>query len=429
MDHNNTESLVDDVIHYIRSSKLNIWSDLTDSIKKASRANPYKITSLSKSSHRRLGNEREGLKGGPPLDQYDQYYLMWEEQCAINFPLLYAASIYLYHYATKRGCDTFLFATRDCCHWFKVFKKMFPTVNAHYFHCSRNMFEKATKFGNDHFKSYVTTLLKPSEGSTPLVQLEKTIFVDIHGTAKRAFKYFERQFGAVPHCFLLSATLKNYSLFPSITRRYYEKNKFVNLIFDARGSPIEMLNYDIVGTLQNYNDKGPVRDDMEYSMSRLEAYHTCIDYIVSQLGVIDKDLISNDYDLRQCLSLIKKMYRVILNNKPVISVYIMHPGRHEKKMGPEEKKIIKDKKQKRKERKKRREHRQKEGERLSANKKREEKEKRKLKVEDKPLSQNSQASTVQSKPEAPPISRAFEGAPNSETRNEARKAEFGSASF
>lgn len=33
--------------------------------------------------------------------------LMWREQCFINFPLLYLASIYLYNYAKQYGCDTF----------------------------------------------------------------------------------------------------------------------------------------------------------------------------------------------------------------------------------------------------------------------------------------------------------------------------------
>src|SRR3989338_1399372 len=59
--------------------------------------------------------------------------LMWYEQCSINIPLLYLASIYLYIYAKSKNCDTFLFATRDCCHWVKIFSRLFPDERVFYY--------------------------------------------------------------------------------------------------------------------------------------------------------------------------------------------------------------------------------------------------------------------------------------------------------
>ncbi len=292
------KDLVDDVIHYLKASPLFFTPELMEIIKQSHDLNPYQSK-----------NEMNE-------------HLMWEEQCGINFPLLYLASFYLYHYAIEKNCDTFLFATRDCCHWFNVFKKLFPQTNAHYFHCSRNMFEKAKTERNPYFKSYATSLIKNN--------IEKTIFIDIHGTGKRAFSYFEKEFKSVPYCFLLSATLRSYSLFPSITKKYYAQKKFINLIFDARGSPIEMLNYDIQGTLQNYTELGPIRDPMEYSMNRLEAYHTCIGHIISQINSFDMIDDNIEFDFHECLVVLKKIYRVIQDNKPVISTYIMHPGKHQK---------------------------------------------------------------------------------------------------
>ena len=76
-------------------------------------------------------------------------YIMWIEQCQINLPILYLASIYLYEYGKKRGCNNFIFATRDCCHWYKVFKQLYPNVKSSYFHCSRNMFENAINNKNE----------------------------------------------------------------------------------------------------------------------------------------------------------------------------------------------------------------------------------------------------------------------------------------
>ena len=108
-------------------------------------------------------------------------YVMWNEQANINFPILYLASIYLYIYAKQKGCTTFLFATRDCSHWHKIFKKMFPHTNVHYFNCSRVMLEKATKNGNEDYNEYVKSLVD---------DVEKTIYIDLHGTGKRIFSYF-----------------------------------------------------------------------------------------------------------------------------------------------------------------------------------------------------------------------------------------------
>lgn len=305
------ESLLNDVTHFLSSSKSQQWSDLVRLIRQAHKANPYESI-----------KERDN-------------YLMWQEQCGINFPLLYIASVYLYIYAQEKGCDTFLFATRDCCHWYKVFHVLFPHTNAHYFHCSRNMFERATEQTNQAYNHYVKSLIK--------TDINKTIFVDIHGTGQRAFNYFKKVYGDVPYCFLLSASCRNYKDFPSASRRYIEEKKLLNIVFDARGSPIEMLNYDIMGTLQDFNWKQtfadspekigekriphPLRDPLEYRMSRLESYHTCIDFIINHM-----EPSKCDFDIKQedVLTLIRKVYRVIQDNKPVISKYIMHPAKHKK---------------------------------------------------------------------------------------------------
>lgn len=241
--------------------------------------------------------------------------LMWLEQCLINFPLLYLASIYLYNYAKQYNCDTFLFATRDCCHWYKIFQKMYPHTIVHYFHCSRNMFEKAT--GNNAFRKYVQSIVH---------DIKKTIFVDIHGTGRRVFGYFEQEFSEVPQCFLLSATYESYSQFPQISKKYYEKGKLINLIFNARGSPIEMLNYDTIGTLQNYLPEiGPVRDELEYDKSLIEPYHECMQYLIDQINPVE-----GTFKRKEVYPAIKAIFKDILVNKPIISKYIKHIANHAK---------------------------------------------------------------------------------------------------
>ena len=246
---------------------------------------------------------------------YEDYYnsTMWQEQCLVNFPILYLASIYLYHYAKERNCDTFLFASRDCCHWYKVFQRMYPDMNVHYFQCSRNMFTNG--IGNNSFQEYVTGIVK---------DIKKTIFIDLHGTGRRMFQYFEDEFGLVPCCFNLSARVDDYSGFTEITRKYYHKGRFINVVFDARGSPIEMLNYDLIGTLQNYSPTGPVRDNLEYEKKRVKPYHVCIDYILEHLKPC-KEV----YSPRLLDKAINHLFVSITDEKPIVSKYILHQGSHD----------------------------------------------------------------------------------------------------
>lgn len=250
--------------------------------------------------------------------------LMWLEQSIINFPLLYLASIYLYIYANKKGCNTFLFATRDCCHWYKIFTALFPNTNSHYFNCSRNMFEKATNNTNIEFKNYIKSIVQ---------NVDKTIFIDIHGTGKRMVRYFSNEFDDIPYCFLLSATFSSYSDFPYDVQEQISKEKLINLVFDTAGSPIEMLNYDNIGTLVDYvSFIGPVREPLEYNKRLILPYHECINYIIKQITPLNYqiDKQTRNFSSKELHSLIDKIFSVIKYDKPILSQYIKHMGKHKK---------------------------------------------------------------------------------------------------
>jgi hypothetical protein len=285
--------LVNDVKYYL-STNPSLYKNLINVIDSCSKNNPY----ISK--HEKV---------------------MWEEQCGINVPLFYLCSIYLYIYAKKNNIDTFLFATRDCCQWIKVFKKMFPDEHAVYYNCSRNMFDEAIHNGNEYFEEYTKSNIK----TTP----ERCVFIDIHGTGRRIFTYFKKIFNVFPYYFLLSSSYRSYKDFPSITRSAYEEGKFINIVFDARGSPIEMLNYDIVGTMDTYNENGAKRCKPEYPLNLLESYHVCVDYICTKLKTQKLENISK-YNVLELKELIRKIYRVIQDNKPEIANYMKHPSKHPK---------------------------------------------------------------------------------------------------
>lgn len=264
-------------------------------------------------------------------NKYD--YVQWDEQCNINFPILYLASLYLYIYAKKKGCTSFLFCTRDCCHWYKIFKKMFPDANSHYFHSSRIMLEKATGNKNYFYDQYVKTLI-------PKNDVSKIIYIDIHGSGKRIFGYFIKKFKKAPHVFMLSTTHDDYPNLPDNTRRAWELGKFINIVFNARGSPIEMLNYDNIGTLVDFNVQGPVRHVLEYDLRQINTCHVCINYIIHNMKNFRMQINGSNFKLKKLGKLINKLFDPIKNKKPIVSDYINHIGKHK------ENKLIKTNEQK-----------------------------------------------------------------------------------
>lgn len=258
---------------------------------------------------------------------------MWNEQCVINFPILYLASIYLYFFAVERGLNNFIFATRDCCHWIQIFKKLFPHTNAHYFHCSRIMFSRATNENNEYFDKYFDSIVGKN--------LNKTIFIDIHGTCKRIFKYCTQKYNEVPYGFLLSSINESYDKFPKISKIYYNKNKLTCLVFSARGSPCESLNYDTIGTLQNYDINGPIRDKLEYDKECVMPYHKCINFLVEKTRTFDLE--NNSFDLEKIKSLVVLLFEKILNNKTCVLRLTRHIGNHKKIFYKNDGQVIKNK--------------------------------------------------------------------------------------
>lgn len=289
----------DDVVHYLKSwdahAKKCAWNDLIGLIEDANAKNPY--------------------------SQKDPNHFMWMEQSNINVPMLYVCCIYLYKYVCDHKLDTILFATRDCVHMVRIFQKLFPDVNAVYFNCSRNMLTRAATEHNVYYKKYVQSLIK--------TDVEHCIYCDIHGTAIRIFNYFEQEFGSVPHAMLLSSSYREYKDFPKTCVKYHEAGKLKNIIFDCRGTSIEMLNFATEGTLQNYDKNGVVRDPPEYDVRKLEPYHVCIQYILSNIKPWNtKKTPIGDIDFDNLSGLIRRIARTIADGSPVLLDFIKHPGKH-----------------------------------------------------------------------------------------------------
>ncbi len=211
--------------------------------------------------------------------------LMWKEQLATNIDLMFLGSIALARYARKHGCKTLLFATRDCCHWHRIFSTMYGSeFKVFYFDCSRNMFNRARLEQNEHYRSYVASLTNDGK------DIEQTCYIDIHGTGQRMVKYFVSEWRKSPHCFLLTAGSSEYESLPKESRKLWEQGKLHVACFGVSGSPIEMLNYDVQGSLTTYKSDSrgrpcPVRAPPEYQnkLHYVQIYHDCVDAFVRLL--------------------------------------------------------------------------------------------------------------------------------------------------
>jgi hypothetical protein len=244
---------------------------------------------------------------------------MYKEQVLINLPILYISSLWTYLYFLENNLKTILFATRDCCHLFKVFKTLFPEVDAHYFHCSRNMFEGATAKENKYYKRYVKEIVK---------EPKRTLFLDLHGSSIRVTLFFKKEFKEVPHCVQISSRFRDEKDVEETLGSVLNMKKCTSLVYQAAGSPIEMLNYDLVGTLQTYDEEGPLRNRLEYDYDMINVYHKTMDYILEHLRPLNKEDIDCSPDtLRELLI---KLFKCILIDKPIISTTMRHIGKHSK---------------------------------------------------------------------------------------------------
>jgi predicted HAD superfamily hydrolase len=226
-------------------------------------------------------------------------YKMWNEQCQINIPLLFFASLILHEYIKQRGIHTVLFATRDGVHWHKIFAKMFPEYKIHYFHASRNMFSNAIKDDNKYYKKYVNNLV---------YDIDRTVFVDLHGTGQNVYKYFSTTFGNCPHVFIITVTK---------TLNELSKQDKLCYVSKSNNDHIEMLNYDIIGTLQNFDENGPVRDPPEYNLESVEAYHKCMELFLKNIDTIHiyKFMPNSSLNLSLCKYFIQaSTAELIINN-------------------------------------------------------------------------------------------------------------------
>lgn len=259
-----------------------------------------------------------------PPKRSDNHYQMWKEQVAVNLPVLYLASIYLHIFVKERKIKNLLFATRDCSHWYKIYSAMYPDEKCHYFHCSRNMFNLARTTSRPSYERYVDRVTDND--------ISHSVFIDIHGTGRRMYEYFSERgdsngVGKVPRCFILSSAHSDTENLCDGIVHMIERKKAEFVVFKAGGGPIEMLNYDLIGTCNDYNRNGAVRAELEYDEDKIKPYHDCVDRFVTLIKR-NPSLVDKQHSCRQLRKAIRHLFEPCLVDLPVVSEWIDHERKH-----------------------------------------------------------------------------------------------------
>jgi len=244
---------------------------------------------------------------------------MWREQIALNLPILYLASIYLHNFVKENKIKNLLFATRDCAHWYKIYSALYPHEKVHYFHCSRNMFNTARTKSRPDYIQYIDKITDND--------LKHSVFIDIHGTGQRMYDFFYQRYNKIPSCFILSSGHSSPNTLSDEIQDLIYKERCEFLVFGASGSPIEMLNFDVIGTCNDYKNKGPVRAPLEYDEKYVSTYHECVNRFIE---IIKQNPLGDRY--KHGLKCLKKtityLFEPALDESPIISRWIVHERKH-----------------------------------------------------------------------------------------------------
>jgi hypothetical protein len=172
------------------------------------------------------------------------------------------------------------------------------------------MLTLATEEKNEYYNTYVRTVM----GTNP-------VYVDIHGNSARIINYFKKRMSIVPKVFLLSTQRTKYKEFPKEAHKYIKDGSFLCLAFSTSGSPIEMLNYDRIGSLHNYGPHGPLRHRPEYNIRFIEPYHQAMAELMNRLHSLEDSLTSHHIERLELRAKLKQKFHVKESVETATTVY------------------------------------------------------------------------------------------------------------
>lgn len=198
-----------------------------------------------------LANFMRAVRLMNPYPVQSLHYSRWYEQSQFNLPILIQVSRYINNYCQKLGKKKLLFSSRDCCLLKDVFHALFPDYESIYFCASRMLYKKPTK----EYLEYVKNLYN-----------ESALIVDTFGSGDTCVDFFKEHIGIMPNYLLILSKQGKYQI-PFILTGFRDK--------------LERINYDIRGSLIDFNAQGPVWADPEYDLDYIHPNHACVKHALS----------------------------------------------------------------------------------------------------------------------------------------------------
>jgi len=225
-----------------------------------------------------LANLARELRLKNPYPKGSEQYQIWWEQAQFNVPILILSSIFLDKMCRKENIKKILFSQRDCYHWIKIFKELFPDYDSRDFMTSRVAYRNPSP----EYVQYVRNLCQ-----------DRCIIVDVQGTGKTCLEFFKNYFQSRP---LHLAIVRSGTLCPGITHEFVY---------------IEALNYAPFGSLMTLNSEGPVRFDVEYPVKLIEPATACVDRAVRLLKP-GRFRFFNQVTMDRLMSVLKKYMPILM---------------------------------------------------------------------------------------------------------------------
>jgi predicted HAD superfamily hydrolase len=191
-----------------------------------------------------------------PYEKNTPQWQAYDAEASLNIPILMFFSCQLKQYFLQNKIKRAFFLSRDALLLKKVFSKLFPD------------------FYVDTFFSSRQTLYQPSESyikyAESCAKMEGSVFVDIQGTGTSAMHFKNKTGISMQYIFCMAnANAKTHVPFLYKARRF--------------GTQLEVLNYDTSGRVIDVVDGVPIRDEVEYDLSLVEAQHKAIDRLLEYI--------------------------------------------------------------------------------------------------------------------------------------------------
>jgi len=186
-----------------------------------------------------------------PYPEESVQWNTWEKQAKHNVPRLIVASLQLNAFCQQRKITSLLFSARGCCHFIKIFKKLFPNYSSTYFHTSKSIYRNPTP----EFIRYVHSLYAPN-----------SVIVEESGSGAICQEFFTKYFPTIPNLTTLAYCS---SSLPHLSKQFEHMPK--------------NLNIDCTGPLISFDTTGPVHAPLEYSLEDIQPAHECLEKCLSVL--------------------------------------------------------------------------------------------------------------------------------------------------